>query len=509
MKLLRILPLLLILQAAVIAQEAPAPKPETWNFLLLYNGAAIGWTSSTLTTAELDGREVKLEHEQFYMSVRRNFDDQAFETSSTSRTWYAPGWQELRRESVTRSGAQTEKTDVTWGKEIRIVQTIDDGKPREATLQPGETPVFGTLRAWHQLRESAAEKGATLSFQSVDETTLTLVPETWTVSGPVKRRIRERAIEGTEVRIVQAGRASTAVFGDVAAPEYFETSGGFALLRVDEIPKPFKAEPVALRSVMRANVAVPGFLRLEEMEIEFDYEHDDDDDIPAIADSNAYHDVRKLENGYALRLKSRRAPPAEIAYPLAEVAEDVKRFLEPTAMCQSDDKILAEVAKTFAQGEDAAPVVRAIVSYVEKRLSGGSGDTGAASAKQAWLEQQGDCTEHAALFVALARAAGIPARNVGGLAYITMEAGSGVFGFHAWAEVWLGEWIPVDTTVGEFGTSARYVQFDYDEPGETHGRGRSSRLLSREVTPLINHYKLETGKEWQRKEATRHFKPKD
>ncbi len=61
--------------------------------------------------------------------------------------------------------------------------------------------------------------------------------------------------------------------------------------------------------------------------------------------------------------------------------------------------------------------------------------------------RRGDCTEHAALFVTLSRAAGIPAREVSGLLWVREL---GAFGGHAWAEVALGgEWVPVDPTWGQ------------------------------------------------------------
>ena len=58
-------------------------------------------------------------------------------------------------------------------------------------------------------------------------------------------------------------------------------------------------------------------------------------------------------------------------------------------------------------------------------------------------QKAGDCTEHARLFVALARAAGLPAREVGGLMYI--HEGKPMFGWHAWAEIHDGrQWVSID-----------------------------------------------------------------
>ncbi len=66
------------------------------------------------------------------------------------------------------------------------------------------------------------------------------------------------------------------------------------------------------------------------------------------------------------------------------------------------------------------------------------------NAIEALESARGDCTEHAVLFVALARALGIPARVAVGIAY--WADGNG-FGWHAWSEVRIGgRWLTVDPT---------------------------------------------------------------
>jgi transglutaminase-like putative cysteine protease len=66
----------------------------------------------------------------------------------------------------------------------------------------------------------------------------------------------------------------------------------------------------------------------------------------------------------------------------------------------------------------------------------------------------GDCNEHAQLYVALARAVGLPARAVAGLAYV-----GGKFYYHAWPEVFLGDWVAVDPTFGQFPADAAHLRF--------------------------------------------------
>lgn len=66
----------------------------------------------------------------------------------------------------------------------------------------------------------------------------------------------------------------------------------------------------------------------------------------------------------------------------------------------------------------------------------------------------GDCTEHSVLYVALARAVGLPAREVSGIVY--SEDG---FYYHQWAEAYMGKWIAVDPTFGQGRADATHIKF--------------------------------------------------
>jgi hypothetical protein len=69
------------------------------------------------------------------------------------------------------------------------------------------------------------------------------------------------------------------------------------------------------------------------------------------------------------------------------------------------------------------------------------------SAVQVLEAGEGECQSHSLLMVALARAAGLPARFAYGVVYLPDR---GVFGFHTWVQVHTGEWIPMDPTLGNF-----------------------------------------------------------
>jgi transglutaminase-like putative cysteine protease len=67
----------------------------------------------------------------------------------------------------------------------------------------------------------------------------------------------------------------------------------------------------------------------------------------------------------------------------------------------------------------------------------------------------GDCNEHTVLYVAFARALGLPARTAAGLVSIR-----GRFYYHAWPEVWVGgDWLALDPTLGQTPADASHLRF--------------------------------------------------
>ena len=75
--------------------------------------------------------------------------------------------------------------------------------------------------------------------------------------------------------------------------------------------------------------------------------------------------------------------------------------------------------------------------------------------------KRGDCNEHTALFVSLARAAGIPTRIAAGVVFSERVGPKGQFYYHAWPEVQLGgpaDWVPVDPTFGQVPADATHIK---------------------------------------------------
>ena len=118
----------------------------------------------------------------------------------------------------------------------------------------------------------------------------------------------------------------------------------------------------------------------------------------------------------------------------------LKKYLDPEPHIESDHPKIIEMASKISDG-DVIQKVKKFVKLVQRTLTYEiqPGEYGAAYAIET---KKGDCTEFSALFVALCRAAGIPARTNAGFA-LTQN-----WERHAIAEFLIGgRWIPVDLTI--------------------------------------------------------------
>ncbi|MEO0025820.1 MAG: transglutaminase-like domain-containing protein [candidate division WOR-3 bacterium] len=126
-----------------------------------------------------------------------------------------------------------------------------------------------------------------------------------------------------------------------------------------------------------------------------------------------------------------------------------REFLKPTVTIQSTAPEIVRTARQIVNGTDnAATAVQEITDWVFRSLQK-EAVASFPNAVDVLKNMRGDCNEHAVLFAALSRAAGIPAKVSVGLVYLRDG-----FYYHAWNEVYLGKWVPVDATFGEFPASA-------------------------------------------------------
>lgn len=151
--------------------------------------------------------------------------------------------------------------------------------------------------------------------------------------------------------------------------------------------------------------------------------------------------------------------PSEWQPPQLPVVEQrFARELGPTPLIQSTDVEIAAAAQSMV-GDDLRADLAAhhLVDYLYKNIKKVP-TMGIPSAKEVLKVGQGDCNEHTVLYTALARSLGLPTRMVAGIVYSESGYGGGGFLYHAWPEVWLGEWVPVDPTFGQFPADATHIK---------------------------------------------------
>jgi len=125
---------------------------------------------------------------------------------------------------------------------------------------------------------------------------------------------------------------------------------------------------------------------------------------------------------------------------------ELERWTEATTFVQSDDERIIEKAREIIGDEtDSWAATQRLSEWVSENVR----DVFSArltNALEVLHSLKGDCTEHSILFIAFARAVGIPAREVSGLVYI--DDGPGFY-YHQWAKVWVGRWVDVDPTFNQ------------------------------------------------------------
>jgi cytochrome c-type biogenesis protein CcmH/NrfG len=120
------------------------------------------------------------------------------------------------------------------------------------------------------------------------------------------------------------------------------------------------------------------------------------------------------------------------------------------------------------------------------------------------LSRQGDCTEHAVLFAALARALGIPTRVAIGLIYVPNgDSNLGRFVYHMWDEIYLsdrdyGEWVPIDATNPEPMPDATHIKIADSALSSTS----DLMMLTQNVVALMGKMKIDILKAMSSAQST-------
>ncbi|HLC27224.1 MAG TPA: transglutaminase-like domain-containing protein [bacterium] len=155
--------------------------------------------------------------------------------------------------------------------------------------------------------------------------------------------------------------------------------------------------------------------------------------------------------GEVLSISREIIPTNPVSFPFG--GSELERFLKPEPFIQSDHPLIRENAKSIVGKEtDAVKATNLLMNWVYKSVQKVP-TVSIPSAVDVLQTLRGDCNEHAVLFTALSRAAGIPSRIVAGIIYH-----EGKFYYHAWSENYVGRWIAIDPLLNQMPADATHIK---------------------------------------------------
>jgi hypothetical protein len=157
--------------------------------------------------------------------------------------------------------------------------------------------------------------------------------------------------------------------------------------------------------------------------------------------------IKPVENGIRIDICATCGPG------LSREAEDLEKWRRPAPWMQSDWPPFQKTAKVaLRRGQNDDAVMRSLMKMARNRISD-IDYSGHFSAKSAWQQRHGDCTEDALVLATLGRAAGIPTLVANGLAYSRQRyhGADNAFIPHSWTLAYVdGQWRSYDMSLETF-----------------------------------------------------------
>lgn len=147
------------------------------------------------------------------------------------------------------------------------------------------------------------------------------------------------------------------------------------------------------------------------------------------------------------------SPDMEEVMTLPYEGRELREYLKPSIWIQCrDPKLRSKAIEIIGDETNSWEAVKRLSKWVHENVEK-SFSVGIPVATSVLVNREGDCNEHTVLFVALARACGIPTEMSAGFVYL--EDG---FYYHAWPKAYVGKWVHVDPTFGQFIADATHFE---------------------------------------------------
>ena len=429
-------------------------KDETWDVFYMQGGRA-GYTHTVRQTIDEGGRKLVASDGETHLEVVRA--GQALDTKLVVRCVETPDGKLVRFETETqlgptpivvrgtvvgdslefeqRQGDKSTKRKIPWSSDVLGFWGTEGSLERQP-MKPGERR---KLRVLLPIVDQVVEDD--LAAQDYEETPLLdgtakllRIDTTQTMSDGTEmkttvwtdatgRTLKTRSVVGDQISYRCTKEQALAPAGAANKVDLIESM----------LVRPKQRLPAKIRTARQATYLV----RLA-------------DGDPAKTFANGPAQLVTPIDAHSARLTRWPAGPERIPKRTDMPAEPAPspEFLAPNSLLQTDDPAVQAMARKVTEGEPKSPQrAVALEQFVNRTIQKKNFSQAFASAAEVAKSPEGDCTEHAVLLAALARASGIPSRVAVGLVY--MESLEG-FAFHMWTEVYFdGHWLPLDATMGQ------------------------------------------------------------
>ncbi len=483
--------------AEVLSGGVPAPTslPVWWG--IYFRGEKAGWGTQKIEPipAELGGGFRSRSESWFRLKLL----DVTREVSMSENSVLGPDYS-LRSVEFSMKATDVDLRLTAKVEPSRIAVRIHSSKSDQSLdipRPPDDGPIYTASVAGPYLRKKGFKAGETHRFMVFDPTTQSRQPMTVEVTGEEKIEAAGTIVPAWKLRQTLMGLVTT-VWADADGDSLREeTEDGFVVVRETEAKArggvSENPSDMAEQLSVSAGKPVPDQNGLTRLSVKVSGA--DVGGMPLAGDRQAFSD--------GILTVTKEELPADAGYVLPYPAGGPEaRFLLPEPMIASDHPKIVSKAREILSGgagtdrawlrellgkprgssqtepvRDPLLAARMLLEWVYRRVDK-QPVFSLPNALDVLDRMKGDCNEHTALLTALARAAGIPAKQQAGLMHLE---GTGRFYYHAWVSFYLGgRWISGDAVFNQFPADVTHLRFI---------EGGADRQI--EISRLIGRLKLE------------------
>lgn len=423
-------------------------------------GSRVGHVQIAVRPVNRDGRPLVEIDSSLRLTIQRF--DQPTEMSFRQTGLETPDGRLIEYSSVLKQGTAAMTTEGRVAGDKLNVKVTTTGKTLAAAI-PWSADIGGLYAIERSLLDKPMGPGETRAIRALEPTTnqvadnkLTAgVSEAVKLLGETKELLRidiDTTLGGQTIKNAVWTDASGEIWKRWSQPqntEFFRTTKEIALAKVE----PGKFD-------LGWDIAVPVSRRLENphatKKVRYRVQLNDGDSAKVFPSGSSQQVRSTGEHSAEITVWAVR--PDVPGNPESKEAGPTDADRSPGSLIQSDHPKVVEAAQQGAKGlSDPWRIAVALEWHAEQLITKSGYAQAFDTAADALASGAGDCTEHAVLLAAMARARKIPARVAVGLVYKDKR-----FLYHMWTEVFIdGRWIPLDATLARGGIGAAHLKLGH------------------------------------------------